>query len=467
MKRISFRQGLLAGFALIFVLLGAATLRSWLLVEHVLDHSRRAGEQALQLTAAIQELGERGVDLERSARQFQVLADPPVRRRFDSHLTESQAIVARLLPLADGPLAAALDAWRGAAQAIGDGLDRQLDSAALSPLLARLDESGTALQTAAHTWVERQNGHLLDELEDNRLRLGLQIALALVGALGVALAVGWWLVRPLHQLEAAIGRLGTPRYDEPIRVGGPADLRQLGLRLDWLRQRLGELENERERTLRHVSHELKTPLTALKEGVALLSEEVAGPLADGQREVVGILEHNVGTLQARIESLLRLNATARESRTLQLARVDLPELLAAAVARRELHAQARGLQFIVEAPPGTALLDREKMAVVLDNLLSNAIDFSPAHGVVRFVASRSDGRLRFDCRDSGPGIAAEDAPLIFDPFVQGRRRAPVPRQGSGVGLSIVRELVATMSGAVTLVPSPEGAHFRVEIPDET
>ena len=81
------------------------------------------------------------------------------------------------------------------------------------------------------------------------------------GAFLVALAMSWWLSRPIGSIERAIEHLGESRFDEPVTVGGPVDLRQVGRRLDWLRRRLEALESDRERTLRHVSHELKTPLT--------------------------------------------------------------------------------------------------------------------------------------------------------------------------------------------------------------
>ena len=111
------------------------------------------------------------------------------------------------------------------------------------------------------------------------------------------------------------------------------------------------------------------------------------------------------------------------------------------------------------------MLDAEKMKAMLDNLLSNAIDFSPEHGEIRLSVQRNGANWRFECIDQGPGIAEEDAERIFEPFVQGQRQAPAPRQGSGVGLSIVRELARAMGGAVRLLPGGQGAHFRLEIPD--
>lgn len=466
MNRISFRQGMLLGFMLIVLLLGGVAVQSWLVVEHLVDQSRRNSEQAIQLTAAIQELGERTVDIERSARQYLVLDNPVFRQRFDEHLAQSLTVVERLDAMAAEPLVPLLGGWRMVAEALRGGLEQNIPQSEIIPLLGRLAELNGLLKQAGQRWIEAQNRNSLDQLEANRLKLGARIGLALIGALLVALAMGWWLVRPVRHLEQAIVRLGASRFDEAVKVGGPADLRQLGRRLDWLRQRLAELESDRERALRHVSHELKTPLTALREGISLLREEVPGQLASGQREVVDILQHNVRSLQEQIESLLTLNAAAFEARRLQIAPVKPRKLLAAVVQRRELHSQSRQLKVFVEAADEVAMLDADKMTVVLDNLLSNAIDFSPEGGEICLSATHADGLWRFECVDQGPGVAEEDRQRIFDPFVQGQRMAPAPRQGSGVGLSIVRELVRAMGGAVYLVPQATGAHFCVEIPDE-
>ena len=466
MNRISFRQGMLLGFALIVLLLGGAAVQSWLVVERLVDQSRYSSDHAIQLMASVQELGERTIDIERSARQYLVLDNPVFRQRFDEHLSQSLAVVDRLERLAAEPLLPLLGGWRMVAEALRSGLDQNIPEAEIIPLLTRMAELDGLLKQAGQRWIEAQNRKSLEELEANRLRLGGHIGLAVFGALVVALAMGWWLVRPVRHLEQAIIRLGASRFDEAVTVGGPADLRQLGKRLDWLRQRLAELEADRERALRHVSHELKTPLTALKEGISLLREEVPGQLVTGQREVVDILQHNVGSLQEQIESLLTLNAAAFEARRLQIEPVRLHRLLASVVQRRELHSQSRQLKIVIEASDEAASLDFEKMTVVLDNMLSNAIDFSPQKGEIRLSVMHIDSLWRFECIDQGPGIADEDRLRIFDPFVQGQRMAPVPRQGSGVGLSIVRELVRAMSGVVYLVPRATGAHFCVEIPDE-
>lgn len=469
MPRISFRQSMLAGFLLIALLLSWAAVRSWLVLERFVDQSRNGNEQSLQVSASLQELAERTVDLERSARQFIVLSDPALLARFDENVASSLAAVDRLENIEGESLAELSAAWRQTVERLGAGLHQAAPQAELFPFLARLADINGALEQASRHWIDKQHSAMLADLDANRLRLAVLVAVAVAGAFLVALWMGWWLSRPIESLERSIERLGESRFDEPVAVLGPVDLRRVGRRLDWLRRRLGELESERERTLRHVSHELKTPLTALREGIALLQEEVVGRLVGSQQEVVDILQHNVMALQQHIESLLRLNAASFEARRLCYRPVALQKMLDDVVQARELQIQARQLKVRCLAPEVTTLLDGEKLQVVLDNLLSNAIDFSPEGGLIRLEVELVDNVLRVSCIDQGPGVAVEDAERIFEPFVQGGRAPPTPRKGSGVGLSIVRELMTAMSGRVLLVADKtngSGANFRIEVPCE-
>lgn len=457
---LSFRHGMLAGVLFIVTLLGGVAAHGWWLLEGLVGESRENNQHALRLTAVVQVLAERTVDMERSARQFLVLGDPALRERFDEHYGQS---ISQLKHIDLPELAATVDNWRQLAAALRNGLEAGHSADELAPLLVALGALNDDMRQTSQRWIDKGNARLLDELERQRAQLRSRLALALAGVLLAALAMAWWLIRPVRQLEKAIVRLGGREFNDPVLVEGPADLRRLGARLDDLRQRLAELEADRERNLRHVSHELKTPLTALKEGIALLAEEVPGPLAGSQREVVDILAHNVGSLQNQIESLLTLNAAAFEARHLNMERVRPAQLLSDAAKRHELAALARHIRITVEAGEGEAWVDVGKMAVILDNLLANAIDFSPDDARIRLSATPHATGWRIDCVDSGPGVAPEDVRRIFEPFVQGRRSAPVTRNGSGVGLSIVRELVRALGGRVDLIPSESGAHFRVEL----
>ncbi|MBL8415862.1 MAG: HAMP domain-containing protein, partial [Propionivibrio sp.] len=340
MIRISFRQSMLAGFLLIALLLSWAAVRSWLVLGQFVEQSRQVNEQALLLSASIQELAERTVDLERSTRQFMVLNDAALLGRFDENVSHSLAAVKRLDSVPGEPLGKLPGAWRQAVEQLSQGLHQASPRAGLLPFLNRLARVNSELEHTGRRWIDAQQASMLAELGQSRQHLTRLVAAAVVGAFLVALAMGWWLARPIVSLERSIERLGESRFDQPVTVGGPADLRRVGRRLDWLRRRLGELEAERERTLRHVSHELKTPLTALREGIALLQEEVVGSLEGSQQEVVDILQDNVMALQRHIESLLRLNAAAFEARRLCYRPLPLRKLLADVVQGRELQIQA-------------------------------------------------------------------------------------------------------------------------------
>lgn len=230
--------------------------------------------------------------------------------------------------------------------------------------------------------------------------------------------------------------------------------------------RLSELEADRARVLRHLSHELKTPLAALREGVALLQEGVLGSLTAEQREVTAILDSNTRALQRQIEELLSYHVTVFDVVRLQRRRVVLRELLDGVIDAYRLQLQGRALDVVVDCRCETAHLDPDKLRVALGNLFSNAIAFSPEGGLIRLCAGCEGDRLVIDCIDQGPGVAAKDVAHIFEPFSQGSRRPAIDRQGSGVGLSIVREAVAAQGGRVFLQPSDSGAHFRMELPYE-
>jgi len=452
---------------MISVILGAAAMQGLRLLESFADQSRSGANTAIELTSSAQQLSERTIDMERSARQFKVLGDPALKIRFLEQRTAAEGALRVFASVAPATLGGVADNWRAAAERAERALDDSAPDDQLRDALDRLHRLNDRLAVEARHWVSRENANLLDALEANRLRLTSEVMGAAATAFVLAALFGWWLSRPVKQIERGIEQLGESRFDTPIDVAGPEDLRRVGVRLDWLRQRLIELEADRVRMLRHVSHELKTPLAAVREGVSLLDDEVAGPLTPGQRELVAILGDNAHVLQGRIEDLLGFNAAVFDARRLRRETVELNPLMSQLAERQRLQAQAREVAIKLDVPRLSVNADREKLAVILDNLLSNAIDFSPPQAVVQMKAERHGSGVVIECIDQGPGVATEDATRIFDPFFQGRRQPDRERRGSGVGLSIVREYVLAHGGQVALLPSARGAHFRIELPSST
>lgn len=466
-SRMSFRQLLLAAFLAIATLLAAVSLRGLYALEQLSTQSRAAGERAAAQQAAAQRLAERGIDMERAARQYLVLGDPALRQRFDEARAAARAAL-------DGSLAAELPAevaqrWREQLARISERVDgprglRLDDESALAPMFRELEAASAAIAAQVRLLGDARSARLQDAFEDARRAFAQQVLGAIVIAAAAALGFGVWLSRPLRRLEQAVIGLGENRLDRPVQIDGPSDLRSLGHRLEWLRLRLQELDEDKSRFLRHVSHELKTPLAALREGVALLEDGVAGALTDDQREVARILAQNTRTLQAQIEDLLRFNAAAFAARRLSRRPTELRALLQQAVEAQRLQWQARQLQPVVSGDPVTAAVDADQLAMAIGNLLSNAIRYSPTGGRIGLQLATRPGWVTITVTDQGPGVAAGERGRIFEPFFRGEAQPEGALRGSGIGLSIVREVVQAHGGQVLLLPEASGAHFRIELP---
>jgi two-component system sensor histidine kinase GlrK len=327
-----------------------------------------------------------------------------------------------------------------------------------------LDSLNTNLAQQAQFLIETQNDALAKRIENARRRLMREVIAASVLAVSLALAFGIWLARPFKRLEHAIVGLGQNRLDEPIDIRGPADIRRVSQQLEWLRLRLTELDADKARFLRHVSHELKTPLAALREGVSLLEDGVTGPLNPAQLEVAQILNQNTVSLQGQIEALLRFNAAAFEARELRRERTELLPLIEEQIEAQRLQWQAHGLRVRAEGEPLTVTVDRTKLGTAIANLLSNAIRYSARGGVINIVVSSTPDSACIDVNDAGPGIAESDRDRIFEPFYRGERQPEHAVKGTGIGLSIVQEYIAAHGGRITLQPSGPGARFRIELP---
>ena len=465
--RGSFRQLLLLAFLLIALLLGGVALRAVFTFDGLMARSLGFSARTLQLNGAAQALSERSATMERAARQSLILNDSMLRRGFSDAERQAREIVAGLQP-ADLPPALA-GRWRAQLNTIDKLLDGPPDTAlererSLAAEFRELDALNVAIAQQMQAAIEQRRQALTTELEASRVQITRQVIGMLVLALLLAVALGIWLARPFKRVERAIVALGENQLDQPIEIQGPSDVHRIGQQLDWLRLRLSELDADKARFLRHISHELKTPLAALREGVSLLEDGVAGELNDNQREVAAILRQNTVQLQSQIEALLRFNAAAFEARQLQRERVDLLQLMEAQVDAQRLQWRANHLVVQVEGEPVVTRVDAAKIGTALANLLSNAIRFSPPNGTIVLRLQRQQHLVLIDVIDEGPGIAEADRDRVFEPFYRGQRQPEGAVRGTGIGLSIVHEYIAAHGGKMTLLADGPGTHFRIELP---
>jgi two-component system sensor histidine kinase GlrK len=295
-----------------------------------------------------------------------------------------------------------------------------------------------------------------------------QVAALVPGTIVIVLFFILLVARPIRQIDDAIEQLGQSGFSRPIAVEGPRDLEKLGRQLEWLRVRLLELAQEKNRFLRHMSHELKTPLANIREGTELLLDGTLGELEPPQREVADILRMNGLKLLRLIENLLSFSAWQAKSEVLTLSDFPLRPLVISVAKEQRLALKAAHIQLRLEVDDIIVNADRDKIRTVLDNLLSNAIKFTPAEGFVTVRAYRSTAGFVIDFADTGPGIPDDERPRIFEAFFQGRREQGGQLAGTGIGLSVVMECIQAHNGTVELVNSDEfcGAHFRVCVPQQ-
>jgi two-component system sensor histidine kinase GlrK len=465
----SFVRLILIGFALVALPLTLAIGYAAVTIQGLAIQSEQAVQRASAAARASRQLAESLIGMERVLRQYLVLREPSLAEDYQRLRADFRQVLGEMTALqldaeSDRRLAALLAREQGLNVAIAalptgtaqvDDLVESFHDIANDTL--PLIEAGRAVADSEVEGLQRAANHARDAL-----------MLPLIAALALALLIGLWFQRlvaaQIRQFDQAIRAIGRGEYAQRIAVSGPDDLAFLGERLDWLRGRLGELEEQKGRFLRHVSHDLKTPLTAIREGAQLMADGVPGTLTDKQRSIVDIMMHNALRLQTLIEELLNYQQASLAADHLDMQPVALDALVDQVLHAHRLAAQARELRFQKVLPQVQITGDPEKLRVVVDNLITNAIKFSPREGVIRVLLGSEDGQAVLDVADDGPGVPESEREKIFDAFFRGTRtRNGV--EGSGLGLAIAREYVVAHHGRIeVLSETGEGGHFRVTLP---
>ena len=465
----SFLKLLLIGFALAMLPLLFAFGNAALYLDRLADQSRSTVTQAVQATRTSRVLVEQLMLMERSARQYFVLHDVLM---LDNYTHAHEKFKLSIKQLATLPVGQdqkhSLDKLAKRELALYQEVMAQAPEA-MSPetLIAQfMDLSDQAQNILAENnrLIDRESAALAQTAERTQQMMFWQTLTLLPVALLVVVVITFLVAQPIRRMDAAIRRLGEGQYSEPISIDGPGDLRALGERLDWLRAQLEELDQEKKRFLRHVSHELKTPLTAIREGSELLRDEVGGTLSPQQREIASILRENSLRLQKMIENLLHYTAAQFQKPQLRMQEVELVTLMDEILDNYALTLRSKQIRILRDFYVTSMVGDREKLYTVIDNLLSNAIKYTPQNGRIHLNIRQEDQTTVIEVHDGGPGVMTADRARLFDPFYRGDGIYESLVTGTGLGLSIAKEYVDAHGGEISLLASDHGAHFRVRLP---
>lgn len=459
----SFLRLILIGFGLVSLPLVFALGNAALNVQYLAEQSEKAVREAAVATRSSREMMETLTGMERALRQYLVLQDRSLLedyRRLREEFVQTTQGYSRL-PLDESgraKLLALLEREQNLSNALEAGTAVSPDEFSAIAVQAR------EMLAASGRLVDAEVERLRTTALDARGTLTWQLLAAIPVALGIALWFRAMISSQLQQVDRAIRTIGRAEYSDGVTVAGPQDLAYLGRRLDWLRRRLAELEEQKNRFLRHVSHDLKTPLTAIREGTQLLGEGVPGPLNEEQKTIIGILDQNSRRLQQLIEELINYQQAGFAASSIDPQPVALDVVCTQVLRTHRLVAAARAIRFERKLTPVLVEGDADKLRVVVDNLITNAIKFSPREGVVHVVLEKREGGAVLDVVDEGPGVAAEERERVFEPFFRGTRARRGTVKGSGLGLAIAKEYVLAHRGKIEIIEEGRGGHFRVKIP---
>jgi len=410
------------------------------------------------------------------ARSAPTLAGHLRRNPFDPDFVENAAATANARVVLFRPLSQAPPALSVVEDSRGglNSADIEDDPIALRASLTLEPKSGTVerggerfAEAAAPVSAEGSVLLLSASLEEalgevslvkERLLVAGGIVLFIVLIVGYAGA--WLFARRIRKLERAAERIASGRFDEPVLDLGADEVGELARAFERMRLRLAQLDRARREFIANASHELRTPLFSLGGFLELLDDEELDEAT--RREFLSTMREQVARLEKLATELLDLSRLDAGQIELRRERVALAEL--ARTVADEFAAVARQTEHILEVSgdeDAAALADEQRTLQIVRILVENALVHTPAGTTVRLRTARSHRGASLAVEDDGPGVAAEEAPHVFERFY---RVDGAQASGSGLGLAIALELARLMGGTLQLDSQPGRTVFTLTMP---
>ncbi|CNG46246.1 MULTISPECIES: HAMP domain-containing sensor histidine kinase [Yersinia pseudotuberculosis complex] len=460
----SLRQLVLMAFLLVLLPLLVLAYQAYQSLDHLSTQAADINRTTLADARRSEAMTSVALEMERSYRQYCVLDDATLATLYQHQRKQyTQMLVAHAPILPDARYYQTLQGLLNQLTDIkckNSGPDKEA-----SILLEQFSRSNAEMVQATRDVIFSRGQQLQKDIAERGQFFGWQsLLLFLVSVLLVVLFTRM-IIGPVKGIERMINRLGEGRsLGNTALFKGPRELRSLAQRIIWLSERLAWLESQRHEFLRHISHELKTPLASMREGTELLADEVAGPLTQDQQEVVAILDHSSRHLQQLIEQLLDYNRKLADGPG-EPEHVDLAEMVGNVISAHSLPARAKMIRTKTELDASICWAEPTLLMRVLDNLYSNAVHYGEESGTIWICSRQVNDRVQIDVANTGAPIPTSEEIMIFEPFFQGSHQRKGAVKGSGLGLSIAQDCIRRMQGDLQLVTVDYAAVcFRIELP---
>ncbi|MGB9660925.1 MAG: sensor histidine kinase [Moorellaceae bacterium] len=323
-------------------------------------------------------------------------------------------------------------------------------------------------RTIGYLWLTTRSGTGIRSLEqqfrDSVLRgiIGSGLLASLL-AVGLGLFLARRLTSPLKELLEAARKIAGRQWHHRVRVDSKDEIGELARAFNSMAHSLERYEDARKNLMADMAHELRTPLAILRGNLEAIQEGISEPTP----ELIASLHDEVLRLSRLVKDLQELSLAEMGKLNMHFREVSLEELLERVTTTFAAEAAARDIEFRVQIdrPLPPAKLDPDRITQVLLNLLSNALRYTPSGGTVSLTVKKEKDGLHFQISDTGPGIAPEDLPYIFERFYRSRVSPSQADGGTGLGLAIAREIVAAHGGRIWAESeSGAGSTFHFVIP---
>ncbi len=294
------------------------------------------------------------------------------------------------------------------------------------------------------------------------------LVLAGIGAVIVALLVGVWLARtltrPLRALTAAAHRIAGGDLEQVVTVQSADEIGELAAAFNRMSREVARANQARKQMTADVAHELRTPLTVIGGYI----ESMRDGVLEATPERLGVIYSEIERLQRLVGDLRTLSQADTGELKLEVQPVSPAELLQQVQAAFAHQAAQKGVALSVEAERALPAFgaDEIRLMQVLGNLVANALRYTPAGGqIVLGAIASSDRHVSLTVRDTGPGIAPEDLPFIFDRFYRADKARATENGESGLGLAIAKAIVEAHGGTLTVDSTlGQGSTFVIQLP---
>lgn len=291
------------------------------------------------------------------------------------------------------------------------------------------------------------------------------LAIVTVPAILASMPIGIWrarsFARRLSSMAEAADGMSRGDLSRRVEVKGYDEISRLGERFNEMAARLSEVDGSRRSFVANVSHELRTPLSIIEGHVEALVQ------ADGDNRSLAVIQQEAKTLERLVDDLFTLARIEEGVLPFNLNPVSVYDVVAEAVDGMKTVSWERRkvtVQSLVSPGIPAVRADRTRLRQILGNLLYNALRHTTEGGLIIVNAARRDGTVEMSVTDTGIGISQDDLTRVFERFYQTERTVR-NREGSGLGLSIVKQLVEAQGGSIDVTSVPgEGTTFRFRLP---